>query len=85
MCEGVQSAGQSCIIIIIINTRSTFGPRGSGRLRGPPGDKVPAHNFTCQSYAASRRKNQSAACHLPVLDKTETLTFVFLAFRDIIF
>ena len=30
-----------------------------------PGDQVtqvPAHNFTCQCYAASRRLTQSAAC-----------------------
>ena len=36
---------------------------GSGRLPGTPGDQVPglpAHNLTCQCYAASRRKNQSA-------------------------
>jgi len=46
----------------IIITRSTCGPLGSDRLPGTLGDQVPAHNFTCQCYAASRRKNQSATC-----------------------
>jgi len=42
--------------------RSTCGPLGSGRLPKTPGDQVRAHNFICQCYAASRRKNQFAAC-----------------------
>jgi len=47
-----------------------------------PGDQSPAHNFTCQCYAASQRKNQSAVCQ----SLTEYIHyFVFLAFRDIIY
>src|SRR6218665_73167 len=57
MCEGVQSAGQFCNNII--NTRSTFEPLGFGQLTRTLGDQVPAHNFTCQFYATSRRNNQN--------------------------
>jgi len=62
MCEGVHSADQFCNNII--NNRSTFGPLGSGRLPETSGDQMPAHNFTCQHNAASRRKNRVAARQL---------------------
>src|SRR6218665_3704558 len=74
MCEGVQSAGQYfCNNIINSLLFQLWGLSiGFGRLPGTPGDQVPglpAHNFTCQCYTASRRKNQSAAAACQSLTK----------------
>src|SRR6218665_2996700 len=44
--------------------QSSDGVRHTTTIRTYPRlDQDPAKNFICQSHAASRRENQSAACH----------------------
>jgi len=73
MREGVQSAGQ--FRNNIINTRSIFEPLGFGRPPGAPGDQVPTQLYPRMLRGFTTK--ESISC-LSVLDKTETLTIVFL-------